>query len=147
LVALALTVSSTNSTAGEDAEDAIKRVIAGYQKSFNAGDLNGIMSLYMSDAVLMPADSPAQVGKQAIRAFMDGIFGQWSHDLKFDPIYVRVSDDLAFVRMEITGEVKAKDGGRSQSIHNKGLALLLRGEDGAWKFSQYMFNANVQRRL
>ncbi len=142
LFLIAFVSSFSAVAASENAEDAIKSVLAKYQTSFNAGDVDGIVPLYVSDAVLMPADSPAQNGIQAIRAFMEEVFRTWSHELSFNPVEAVVVDEWAFLRLEIKGTVTVKSTASSQTLSNKGLIILLQSENGEWKFARYVFNRN-----
>jgi ketosteroid isomerase-like protein len=42
----------------------------GWLEAYNQGDVDHIMSLYASDAVVMPPHAPAVTGREALRAFL-----------------------------------------------------------------------------
>ena len=53
--------------------EANKNLIDAWDKAHNSGDIEGLMSLYTDDAVRIPPNKPALVGKEAIRSLFQEI--------------------------------------------------------------------------
>ena len=67
----ALAVSSIESSAADSAKEmaALQAVDQSWVKAYNAGNADGVASLYDENAVLLPPGGPAVSGRAAIKAF------------------------------------------------------------------------------
>ena len=143
LIVFVLLMTAANTVESQSDEAPIKMLIANYVKALNAGDANGVIDLFMPDAVFMPHGSSAQIGSKAIHTFFrDSLFGQVSIDISFNPVEVVVLDDWAFARVEATGKDTFKDSGKSVKIDNKSLFIFRQTREGKWKFARLMWNMN-----
>jgi len=50
-----------------------------FQETFNAGDLDGLVSLFEPEAVLVPGPSQVATGTDAIREALAGFLAAWGH--------------------------------------------------------------------
>lgn len=69
-----------------------------YIAAVNAGNLDELMSLWADDGVLLPPDQPATVGKEAIRAWYQGMFGQFDAEATMRPAETHIASDWGFDR-------------------------------------------------
>lgn len=68
LAALVACQQAPNNTA--DDESAIRDGTRAWAVAYNAGDTDGVVSLYAEDAVVMPPGAPAKFGRAAIREYI-----------------------------------------------------------------------------
>lgn len=68
---VALAVFSVESVAADSAKEvtALRAVDQQWEKAYNAGNAEGVASLYDENAVLLPPGAPAVSGRAAIKAF------------------------------------------------------------------------------
>ena len=50
-------------------QTAIRGMLNAYVRALNEGDLEAVVASYTEDGVLLPSQGPAQVGREALRAF------------------------------------------------------------------------------
>jgi uncharacterized protein (TIGR02246 family) len=123
-------------------EDAIRGVIADYDVALKAGDADAVMAAYTEDAVLMPSDSPALTGQEAVRAWYVALFETAAVDLDFSTDEVIVFGDWAFARVSYSGSSTPIEGA-SVELVGKAIFILQRDEGGSWKIARYLFNMDA----
>jgi uncharacterized protein (TIGR02246 family) len=113
------------------------------EAAFNAGDAAALVDLFTEDAILMPANEPALVGKEAIQSWFQTIFDQFTFKWTASTEEVEVAGDWAFERSTSTFTVTPKAGGEPIFEDNtKDLNILKRQPDGAWKTYRSISNSN-----
>lgn len=125
---------------------AIKEVFNQYVVAVNTGDFDLWISLWTDDAVQMPPDTPARVGKEQIREAMKPGFDQMNLDMTIHSIDdVKVYGDLGIVRCTYTLKMTPKAGGETINVvpDAKDLSLWERQSDGSWKLIYDCNNSNV----
>lgn len=125
---------------------AIKEVFNQYVVAVNTGDFDLWISLWTDDAVQMPPDTPARVGKEQIREAMKPGFDQMNLDMTIHSIDdVKVYGDLGIVRCTYTLKMTPKAGGETINAvpDAKDLSLWERQSDGSWKLIYDCNNSNV----
>jgi ketosteroid isomerase-like protein len=137
VVALLLTVFGCQSTDLES-EEAIRDLIADYAESVN--EVDDVLILVAWDAVLMPEDSPARVGQQAIRSFFETRSSQTSIQMGMNPIDIIVRDGWAVAHTEDSWLVTQKTGGAADSFDTKSLVVLRQNDYGEWRIAGLMWN-------
>ena len=123
---------------------AIKIVIEQAAEAWKAGDLNTFAGLFTDDSIWMsPGVAPLR-GKDAWRAWLEPGWNDVTVvDLSSSSEEIVVIDDWAFQR-HINGWVEIDEvGGETTQYYFKGIWILRRQEDGAWKIARYIFNENV----
>jgi uncharacterized protein (TIGR02246 family) len=123
--------------------EALKTAAADWDAAWNSQDLEKLLSLYTEDAVRMPPNEAAEVGKEAIRGSLQRSFGEFTSQGGSVVDDVRVSGDLAYVRG--TGEYTdtPKTGGEPIQGVGKWVAVHQRQPDGSWKMICEIWNSNL----
>ena len=120
-------------------------IVAGLARDFMAaagsGNVDGMMTTYASDAVLMPPNAPAQRGAAAIRQFWGGFLAAGRIDLKLTDENVLQSGNLATEMGRYDVTITPKGG---TPIHDSGKYVLTwQKRNGAWKAVYDIFNSDL----
>jgi len=112
--------------------EANKNLIDAWDKDYNSGDIERLLSLYTDDAVRIPPNEPALVGKEAIQGNFQQSFDQFTeeNDLVVD---VKIGGDLAFVRGTWKDIQTPKAGGESLNLNGNFVVINQKQPDGSWK--------------
>ena len=102
-----------------------------------------IVDLDAEDAVIMYANEPAVIGKEAIRAREQRFDDQATFEETRSVEEIVASGDWAFVRWTGTGTVTPKDGGESSEFNRKGITIFQRQPDTSWKIARVIWNSNL----
>ncbi len=145
LVVAFLAIGSCTKKVDTEADiEAIKNVIEEYDVAANAGDLDGLVSLYSDDAVRMSPNFPAFIGKDAIRDVYQSFFEQ--NVLEGGGLIeeVIVCGDWAFIRGTATFTITPKAGGEPiREYLAKWVAFNKRQPDGSWKYHRIIYNYDL----
>ena len=125
----------------EDDVGAIEVIIQEYVQAILAKDLNAWTGLWTEDAVMMPPNSPALEGREAI--IRDWMAGPTPTEFVLDVIDIDGRGDVVYVRgtysitMTVTGlpEPVRDDG--------KYLSILKKQPDGTWLFAVDTWNSDL----
>lgn len=102
LISLALLVVACQpaAEAAKRAEDlaAIKQIPADWQAAVHAGDAAAIADLFADDAIVMPSNAPAIVGKEAIQSADQPYFDRFTVKQTSDQVEVEIAGDWALDR-------------------------------------------------
>jgi len=128
------------STSTETNVEAIKRVNVNLINAFNAGDASAAVALVTDDAVDLPPNRPAVMGKEAIRSFVQSDFDRFTMNFVDEIVEVEVAGDLAVIWSNYTVTLTPKAGGEPTGNNGKWLKVLKRQPDGSWKFSRNIWN-------
>ncbi len=123
------------------AEEAIKTLLASYNEALNDSQTAKVLPLYAEDGIFMPPFSFSAIGLEAIRKAYDDVFVT----RKFDVIFhlaelVVMSPDWAYARTNSAGHTTNPQSGVQSSEGNQELFLFHKGPDGAWKIARYSFS-------
>ena len=138
--------------AAKQAEDvaAIKQVFDDYIVAGNAGDAAAIAVCFTDDAILMPPNAPAVVGREAIQSSFQTGFerrptSKFTVKTTLEVLEVEVAGDWAFIRAAGTFTRTPKAGGEPirDTNTNKGLNIFKRQPDGAWKIHRLIYNSDL----
>ncbi|MEE8349277.1 MAG: SgcJ/EcaC family oxidoreductase [Acidobacteriota bacterium] len=122
--------------------EAINQLPANYAAAENAGDLDGVVAVFTDDAIRMPPNAPALIGKESIRSWMQATFDENTHQL-YNPLEeVQVSGDLAFGRGTYTTTMTPKAGGEPIQDEGKYLVIFQKQPDGSWKAIRDTWNSD-----
>ena len=121
---------------------AIKRVNADLIVAFHNGDANAAVALVMDDAVDLPPNRPAVIGKEAIQSSVQSDFDQFTWNFTDQIVEVQVDGDLAVVWTNYMVTLTPKHGGEQIERSGKWLKVLKRQTDGSWKFSRNIWNSH-----
>jgi uncharacterized protein (TIGR02246 family) len=137
---------TTQSNRGAE-EAALKALDAEWSKAAGSKDVDKTVSYYADDAIVMPSNSPALTGKQAIRAMWQGMLAapNFSGGWTATKVEVAQSGDLAY----ITGTYELSEtgaDGKPMTDKGKYLEVWKKQPDGSWKCVADMFNTNLPAR-
>jgi uncharacterized protein (TIGR02246 family) len=113
---------------------AIKDLILEFMGVFNTADIDKILTYYEEGIVRIQSNSPATVGKDAIRTAYEQLFDEYRLQEEYLVKDVQVSGNLAVAHVAFTYNATPKDS--QDSIESKGneIMVLKRQADSTWKF-------------
>ena len=126
---------TTAPMAAMDVGAAIRGNVEVFDAAMRAGDIDGFMSMYADDAVLMPPNSPAFSGSAAIRRFWSGLLAAGKTDVNLVVEDVYSSGDLAIERGTYELTTPFKDSGK--------YIVVWRHRGGKWQIVTDIFNSNL----
>jgi ketosteroid isomerase-like protein len=106
------------------------------------GNRDAYFAVLTEDAVFMPPNTPAKTGAELrkwLDDFLRSISVRW---LDFAHDETVVAGDLACHAFTCRWRVTPRSGGDSKVLRFKGLHLLRRGADGAWKIHREIWNTD-----
>ena len=122
---------------------AIKTVIEHVAEAWKAGDWNALAGLYTDDTIWMPPGEAPLRGKDALRAWVEPIWNEYTVvELSMPSEEIVVIDDWAYERHFELLEIY-EVGGEQTQYYLKGVRIFRRGEDGSWKIARYIWNGDV----
>ena len=135
--------SSEAAASTEEADVAAIRASAEeFDRTNNTEDLEGLMATYADDAVRMPPNEPAWVGKAAIRAGFQADFEENDVQVENQVEEVQVSGDWAFARGTYAVTITPSEGGEPVEDNGKWMAIFQRQADGSWKDVRDMWSSD-----
>lgn len=113
-----------------------------YLKAYNDGDADAMDVLYVDDAVRMPYDAPAQVGRATIVAGYRATFAarRMVPTLRFVVEGSLATGAQVVERGRYHEEMVPKSGGAHLVEEGKYVTVMARGRDGRWRFVWSIFN-------
>ena len=112
---------------------AIRDITDKWQIAINAGDLDTLMSFYSEDAVKIPPNEPAVVGKEAIRSGYQKLFEKNIRQENHVVAEVRISGDLAVTNTTWTLHNAAETVEGSRKPTGNWIRIFGRQPDRSWK--------------
>ena len=140
LVALLL-AACASTMPSNDAEEAIRKMDRDFSAAARAGSVDGMMSIYGDDAVLMPPNFPAFRGRDAIRQFWSGFLAAGQVDATVEPDKVIQSCDMATELGHYALKITPKGGGAAVEDNGK-YVLTWRKSGGQWRAVADIFNSD-----
>jgi ketosteroid isomerase-like protein len=115
---------------------AIAQVAERENRAFASRDVDGILSVYAADVVMMPPNEPAIHGRNALRRWFASLFSQAAFQAASGTSEaLELAGDLAVERMTL------RDGaGRATG---KVIHVYRREPDGTWKITWDVWNADA----
>ncbi|MGE0353940.1 MAG: SgcJ/EcaC family oxidoreductase [Gemmatimonadales bacterium] len=116
-------------------------------QAYQTGDSVAMADLYVVDAVRMPYDAPAQVGRPAILNAYGASFQRRTliPTISLVPDEVHGIGDRAAERGHYHEQLRSRDGQRSLVEEGTYVALLRREPDGRWRYEWSIFNRDAAR--
>ena len=135
---------STTPKASNQAEiaTAVNDIRGAYKAALNAGDATAVAALFTDDAVSMPPDAPAAVGKEAIQSNLEARFNQFKFDVTITQAEAVAAGDWAFSRGTYTVKATPKGAGEAMENTGKYLDVLRQQPDGSWKIARHIWNTD-----
>ena len=108
----------------------------------NAGDIDGCLSCWSDEGVLMPPNEPSVIGKEALRTWYREAFDQVSIEAKFEYEQAEEAGGWIFARGNYSATITPKAGGDPVYDKGKVLEVIKRGDDGSWKCACHMWSSD-----
>lgn len=124
-------------------EQTIRELDAKWEKTAEARDLDGTLSYYSDDAVVLPGNAPIVQGKEAIRALWKSLLSpDISLSWQATKVDVARSGELAYLIGTYT--LTSKDAqGKPATDHGKLIEIFKKKDDGSWKVAVDMYNSDL----
>lgn len=121
--------------------DAIKRLQAQVDATWEAGDAEGFLDLFTDDMVWMPPGTPDVVGKEECRKMVQRLLGGTNFE-QITSTYeeIVVTCEWAFLRFHGSMVATPKVGGEANQLSLTALRVLRKQNDGSWKIARYIWN-------
>jgi uncharacterized protein (TIGR02246 family) len=138
--------SSPSAPAALNAADlaGIRAADSSFLAAANAGDVDAVVAVYASDAVLLPPNLPPQRGRTAIRSFWGGWLKAYTLKFEVGSDTVEGRGDLAYnvghYRYTAVPKDKANPG---MADEGKFVEILKKQQDGSWKYAVDMYSSNL----
>jgi uncharacterized protein (TIGR02246 family) len=113
--------------------EANKNLNDAWDEAYNVGDIDRLLSLYTDDAVRIPPNEPALIGKEEIRSNFQQIIDQFTEENDSTVVDVKIGGDLAFVRGNWTDIQTPKAGGEALNLNGNFVVINQKQLDGSWK--------------
>lgn len=122
-------------------EDSIRAMDQRWSDAAGRHDAQGFAAFYADDGVIMPPNTEAAQGNDAIMAAAQGLLADTTATISFAPSEVHVADagDMAWER----GAWHAKDASGEDLDHGKFVVVWKQTTDGSWKVAADIFNSDV----
>ena len=114
-------------------EAAINGLLNAFDSAANASDADGLVALYMDNAVRIPPNEPALMGKEAIRGHFQQYYDQFTEEVDNVVVDVHVSGDLVFSRGTYTINITLRAGGESFKTKGSWVSIQKKQSDGSMK--------------
>lgn len=122
---------------------AVKRLTEAWDAAWRAGDAQALAGLFTEDAVLMPQNQPAVMGKEAILALYRSLFEEVAVTGTGEVLEIQVAGDWAIVRSIYGVSATPKAGGDMITDTGKCIIILRRQRDTSWKIARLIANTDL----
>ncbi len=114
----------------------------GFIAAYSAGDASTLATLFTEDGVVMPPNSSAANGKEAVQSFYQVHFEQFTGTLAVSSEEHEAAGDWAFERGSYTVTLTAKASGTPKDDEGKCLLISRRQPDASWRIARHIWNSN-----
>jgi ketosteroid isomerase-like protein len=121
---------------------AVSRMLVTLDRLAADGDLDGFLAYVSDDAVFMPPDEPAIIGKTQIGAWYGTLYEGFHLEMSHEPLETDVFGGLIIHRGNATGTLDPKGGAAPMAFDNKYLFVIRKDADGSLKIWRAIYNAN-----
>ena len=122
----------------------IRKVIDGFIRAYNAGDVGGLMKAYSDDIVDMSEGEPTVQGAQVRKdteARLRDTFAKFTASLTVQVDEIEVMGDRAFDRGVLRVELRPKGTGEAVIVERRFLEIWRREADGEWRVARAIDNS------
>ncbi len=137
------TPAAEEAAATEADVEALKDLEETVVAAFKAGEIDPLAALYPEDVVVLAPNQPALVGKDAVLAWLQGLYDQFTVDEFTSPVEeVVVAGSLAFSRGTFAWLLTPKAGGEPVADSGNFIVIWRRAPDGSWKRARVIWNSD-----
>jgi uncharacterized protein (TIGR02246 family) len=144
LILLAGACSQPAATPADTSADeaAIAAVLQRESMMLATGNVDSVLTVYTDDVKFLPPGEPMVDGAAAARSWAQAMFAQVTMSANYTSSSVIVSGDLAVDRYTATLTMTPR-AGPAMNEQIKGIHVLRKGADGAWKIAQDTWNSDT----
>lgn len=124
-------------------QKAVEAWLSRYSTSLNQGDLDAFGRLWVEGADWAPPDAPQISGREAILASARATFEKHAVSHRFTAQRFRLGDGFAVAVVAAAERHTPKSGGTALEQGLKGVILLRRDGDGAWRGTHFIWNRDA----
>ena len=117
-----------------------ERVRAAWVAAVANGDADALRPLLTDDYEVWAHGAPPLSGVDAAITAMRGAIARYHIAQRFEPLETVISGDWAFERGLEQMTVTPIDGGPTQTLSQRAILILRRGNDGHWRYARGMTN-------
>ncbi len=137
LLGIILSTTAVYSTELKEA-DKIKSIIIEYESALNQHNIDKILNLFSSDAVLVLQQMPTTQGTEKIKSAYNNLFKMLEFNLTFTiQELVFISEEWAFIRTITTGQTKMKSNNKENEANGHEIFILKKIDNDGWKIFRY----------
>jgi len=135
-------MSNYQHTGNEVDLKAIDSVRDAHVAALNAGDAPAWAAQFADDAVQMPPNMPANIGRSAIEPWSKAFLGMFGVKFALSVDEVRVLGDWAFERGTYAIGLNPKSGGPSMQDAGKYITIYQRNSGDGWRMARDIWNSD-----
>jgi ketosteroid isomerase-like protein len=121
----------------------VSRMLVSLDRIAAEADVDEFLTYVSDDAVMMPPDELAVVGKRAISDWYATLYANYTVELKHDPLETDIFGDIIVHRGNASFTATPIAGGQPISQDNKYLMVIKKQPDGSLKIWRVVFNSNA----
>ena len=132
----------------EPEREALMQTSRAWARAAASGDVERMVSFWADDAIILPPDRPAVVGKDAIRDFVRRSFALPHFSVTWEPERARISaaGDIGYL-VERNQFTFADSSGKMHTLFGKAVTVWRRDRTGPWVCIIDTWNASPSDRL
>ena len=122
----------------------MQNLIDEFVRAYNAGDVDGLLSVYTADIVDMSDGEPTLIGERAHRdtaARLRDTFAKYNGHLTVQVEESEMMGDWAFDRGTLRVELRPRTAGEPVIVERRFLEIWRREADGRWRVARAMDNS------
>lgn len=136
------TVNAPETTAEMPAAPDIEAHIQQYTEALASGDSAALAAMFTDDAIMMPPNRKALVGKQPIQAIWTTNFSQATYKTTIEATETEAAGAWFYSRGTYALTATPKAGGEPIEDIGKWLTISKSMPDGAWKIHRHIWNSD-----
>jgi uncharacterized protein (TIGR02246 family) len=133
---------ASSATEAKSDQELIDAVRSAHAAALNARDAQAWVDLFAQDAVQMPPNAPANVGRKNIFAWSDGLLRAFKVKFALSVSELHVTGDRAFESGSYTITLTAASEGRAMEDVGKYVTVYERLPQGGWAIARDIWNSN-----
>ena len=142
LMAACQPVDTPGTTAQEGAAPDIEVRTQQYTEALASGDSAALAAMFTDDAIMMPPNAAALVGKQAIQDMWTGNFELVTYKATIEALETEAAGAWFYSRGTYTLAVTPKAGGEAVEDTGKWMTVSKGMPDGTWKIHRHIWNSD-----
>ena len=127
---------------GKEDADAIRKMTQDFQDAYNAKDSAKLAQFFSGSGAVMPPNSSAVRGQDAIKGYYDVRFGEGATDLKLDTASINGQGSLAYLSGTYSFR-NAPQGGPETRDRGKFLWIARLYPGNTWRFEEQMWSSDL----